>query len=77
MYKEDMGHLPESILSELRSPARALADLIDKFNSTVHNHPDLPKMAQMIRVLSAEIALRHGSFDENAVTRSEAALGLC
>jgi hypothetical protein len=70
-----MGHLPDRVLNELRSPARALADLVEKFNKTARNHPDLPKMARMIRLLSEEIALRGGPCA--GITGADAEFGLC
>ena len=45
-------------LSQLRSPAKALADLVDKLEKLAHHHPDLPLLCRMIPQLAEEIALR-------------------
>jgi hypothetical protein len=55
-----MGRLPENVLGERRSPAQALADLVEKYHRTVLDHPVRPKLARMIQQLRAEIAYRTG-----------------
>jgi hypothetical protein len=55
-----MGRLSENVLDELRSPAAALAELVDRFNTVANNHPDLPLLARMIRQLTDEIVSRRG-----------------
>ena len=54
-----MGRLPADTLNEVRSPARALADLIETFETLASDHPALPRLAQMIRQLADEIVRRH------------------
>ena len=44
-----MERFPNTIPDELRSPAKALADLVDKFNSMARNDPQLLMLARMIR----------------------------
>jgi hypothetical protein len=74
-----MGRSPQNALTALRSPTRALADLVDKFNTSAGNHPDLPRMARMIRQLADEIALRRGPrVSPNArAAQRDRELGLC
>jgi hypothetical protein len=61
LYNGGMGRLPENALSELRSPAKALADLVEAFNNLASDHPDLQRLAQMIGHLAEEIALRRSA----------------
>jgi hypothetical protein len=53
-----MGRLPKDVLSQLRSPPEALADLMAKFDSTGRNHPQRPLLERMIRQLETEISQR-------------------
>jgi len=74
-----MGSLPEHGLGELRSPAQALADLVDKFNCMARNHPELPVLARMIRELAEEIIQRKGGqmLREARAPARDTGLGLC
>jgi len=56
-----MGRLPENALAARRSPTQALVDLVDKFNGIALDHPDLPKLARMIWLLSDHIAERRAA----------------
>jgi hypothetical protein len=74
-----MERLPNTIPDEFRSPAEALADLVDKFNRTARNDPQLLMLARMIRQLTEEIILRKRArilVRERASWR-DAELGLC
>ena len=50
-----MGRLPENVLNELRSPARALRDLIDKYEGMPSDQPTRFALGRMIRQLAGEI----------------------
>jgi len=53
-----MGRFPAETLREVRSPAKALADIVSKFNRACPEHPDRPMWEKMIRQLETEIELR-------------------
>lgn len=53
-----MGRLSDNVLSELRSPWKALSDLVVKYNSASPYHPDRPMWERMIRQLEREIVVR-------------------
>jgi hypothetical protein len=74
-----MERFPNTIPDELRSPAKALADLVDKFNSMARNDPQLLMLARMIRELSEEIILRKRVriLVKERASRRDAEWGLC
>jgi hypothetical protein len=53
-YTEAMC-LTENVLSELRSPARALCDLIEKHERYPRDHPSRSGLGLMIRQLAVEL----------------------
>jgi hypothetical protein len=53
-----MERFHNAIPDELRSPAQALADLLDKFDCMAGNNPELPVLERMILQLAEEIVLR-------------------
>jgi hypothetical protein len=64
-----MGRLPANVLSEIRSPATALADLVVQLGYSCHEHPHRRMLERMIRQLESEITLRGG--------RAGPQIGLC
>jgi hypothetical protein len=74
-----MERFPNAIPDELRSPAQALADLVDKFNRTARNDPQLLMLARMIRQLTEEIILRKRAriLVRERASRRDIELGLC
>jgi hypothetical protein len=74
-----MERFPNAIPDEFRSPAEALADLVDKFNRTARNDPQLLMLARMIRQLTEEIILRKRAriLVRERASRRDAELGLC
>ncbi len=59
MYKNDMGTLSETFLSELRSPDRALCDLIESHARMTFHDPRRFAVGQMIRQLATEVTYIH------------------
>ena len=57
-YASGMGRLSEDVLSEMRSPRKALSDLVAKSNDFGPDHPHHPMWGRMIRQLESEIILR-------------------
>jgi hypothetical protein len=55
-----MGRFPDDTLSEIRSPRKALSDLVVKYNSASPYHPNRPVWERMIRQLECEIVVRSG-----------------
>ena len=53
-----MGRLSDNVLSELRSPRKALSDLVAKINNCGPNHPHRPMWERMISQLESEVVLR-------------------
>jgi hypothetical protein len=53
-----MGRLPENILTELRTPARALCDLVERHQRLAVNDPKRSELGRMIRELASEITGR-------------------
>jgi hypothetical protein len=53
-----MGRLSDNVLSELRSPRKALSDLVAKSNDFGPNHPHHPMWERVIRQLESEVILR-------------------
>jgi len=53
-----MKRVPANVLHELRSPAKALADLLETFDRMAPDDPSLPRVARMIGLLAEEIARR-------------------
>jgi hypothetical protein len=47
------------VLTKVRSPARALFDLVQKHENMAKNHPERHKLKQMIRQLAIEITVRN------------------
>jgi hypothetical protein len=66
-----MGRLSDNVLSELRSPRKALSDLVAKFNDFGPHHPHRPMWERMIRQLESEVTLR------GAMGRRYSQSGLC
>jgi hypothetical protein len=50
-----MGRLPENALARLRSPGRALNDLVERYQGLAVNDPDRDEIGRMIRQLAVEI----------------------
>jgi hypothetical protein len=71
-----MGRLPKNALAECRSPAQALADLVGKFQGISPDHPELPKLARMIWLLSDHIAGRRGADTYPRVSTQGGGFGL-
>jgi hypothetical protein len=53
-----MDPLSTNLHRPVRSPEKALADLVDKLDRVACRDPELPMLARMIRQLSEEIAVR-------------------
>jgi hypothetical protein len=53
-----MGRPRSDILSDIRSPRKALSDLVAKYRSADPDHPDRAIWARMIHQLKYEIAVR-------------------
>jgi hypothetical protein len=66
-----MGRLSDNVLSELRSPRKALSDLVAKSNNFGPNHPHRRMWERMIRQLESEVILR------GAMGRRCSQSGLC
>jgi hypothetical protein len=50
-----MGQLPDIVLTRLRSPGKALYDLVEKYESLACNDPVRDDIGRMIRQLAAAI----------------------
>jgi hypothetical protein len=53
-----MGEFRNEVLHRLRTLQQALADLVEKYSTMHHDHPERSVLARMIRQLELEIALR-------------------
>jgi len=53
-----MERPPKDVLSDIRSPGKALSDLVAKYRSADPDHPDRAMWARMIHQLECEIAVR-------------------
>jgi hypothetical protein len=54
-YHSVMSPCPIDVLSRLRSPAKALCDLVERYERLPCNDPDRVDVARMIRQLAFEL----------------------
>jgi hypothetical protein len=69
-----MGRLREAALNQLRSPEKALCDLIEKHDRMPSDHPGLAELSRMIRQLAAEVT-KGRQVDLTVALRSTLELG--
>jgi hypothetical protein len=55
-----MYRFADEVLNRVRTQSQALADLLARHDKLEPDHPERPKLAQMIELLGDEIATRRG-----------------
>jgi hypothetical protein len=62
-YHSVMTPCPTDVLSRLRSPAKALCDLVERYERLPCNDPDRVDVARMIRQLAFELTRAAADYD--------------